>query len=350
VAIATAAVVAAATFATSLTHLISSPKQQGWTFDVVVGNLNDQNDQVAHDAPLLARNKYVAAYSAIATPPETPTIDGHDVGLVGVGKMKGKTEPLMLAGRFAHAADEVVLGRASLRALHKHLGDRVTISAGNQHVSARVTGIVLGLSAGSSFNGRLDQGAVMTLAGLKHLEPDAFVTVFFVSFAPHVDRGAALASLRHDFGSNMLQHVPAQDVENLARVDALPALLAALVALLAAATLAHNLFTSVHRRRRAFATLKALGFERGQVARSVLWQTAAITIAGVVVGVPLGVVLGRSAWRFAADEIGSVQPPVVPFGIVGACILGAVALAGLIAIAPATQAARTRAARVLRDE
>src|SRR5262249_34944470 len=111
VAIAMVAVVGTATFETSLDHLVSSPKQQGWTFDVVVGNLNDQNDQVARDAPLLTRNHDVAAFSAIATPPETPAIDGHNTGLVGVDEMQGNLEPRILAGRFARRPDEIVLGR-----------------------------------------------------------------------------------------------------------------------------------------------------------------------------------------------------------------------------------------------
>jgi predicted lysophospholipase L1 biosynthesis ABC-type transport system permease subunit len=209
---------------------------------------------------------------------------------------------------------------------------------------------VLGLSAGSAFNGRLDQGAVMTVAGLKRLEPDAFVTVFFVRFAPHVHRSSAIRSLRRAFGGNMLQHVPAQDAENLARVDALPALLAALIALLAAATLAHNLFTSVRRRRHDFAALKAMGFQRRQLARSVLWQTGALVIVGIGLGIPAGLLLGRAAWSFVADQIGSVQPPVIPFGIVGICAVGAMFVAALIAAAPATQAARTRAARELHNE
>jgi ABC-type antimicrobial peptide transport system permease subunit len=135
-----------------------------------------------------------------------------------------------------------------------------------------------------------------------------------------------------------------------ARWRLLPALLAALVVLLAAATLAHNLFTSVYRRRRAFATLKALGLQRSQIVRSVFWQTGALTICGIVLGVPAGMVVGRSAWRFVADQIGSVQPPVVPLGLVGASVAGAMLVGGIIAITPAVQAARTRAARILRDE
>ena len=84
---------AAATFGTSLAHLAASPRQQGWTFDVVVGNSNDQTDQVARDAPFLERNPYVGGFSAIASPPDTPTIDGHGVGLVASTRPRAASAP-----------------------------------------------------------------------------------------------------------------------------------------------------------------------------------------------------------------------------------------------------------------
>ena len=106
----------------------------------------------------------------------------------------------------------------------------------------------------------------MTLSGLKQLEPEAFVTLFFVSYKPDVDRRAAVASTRRDFGAAMLQHIPAVwDVAATSRVDELPGILAAPLALLAIATVMHNALYSVRRRRRVFATLKAIGFERGHL-------------------------------------------------------------------------------------
>jgi hypothetical protein len=350
VALATAAAVGAVTFRTSLDHLVASPRQQGWTFDVIVGNTNDQTDQTARDAPKLAHDHDVSDFAAIALPPETPTIDGHSIGLAGVGELRGSVEPLMLAGRFARAPDEIVMGRASLAALHKHLGDPVTIDAGARRLVARIVGVALMLSAGSDFNSRLDEGAVIPLSGLKQLEPDAFVTVFFVRFARGVDHTAAVAGIRRDFGRDMLQRIPAQDIENLARVDLLPGLVAALVAFLALVTLAHNLFASVARRRHTFATLKAIGFDRRQLAGSVYWQTAAITGIGVAIGIPAGLLLGRALWRYVADQIGSIQQPVAPLVAIGACAVAVIATAALIATSPALQAARTRAAVALRDE
>ena len=81
VAIAATGVVAAATFAASLDQLAATPRQQGWNFDVVVGNRNAQTDQETHGASLLDRNPYVAGFSALAAPAETPTINGVSVGL-----------------------------------------------------------------------------------------------------------------------------------------------------------------------------------------------------------------------------------------------------------------------------
>jgi hypothetical protein len=350
IALATASVAAAAIFGTSLAHLVADPKQQGWNFDVIVGNPNDQNDQTARDAPVLANNPYIGGFSSVASPPETPTIDGHSVGLTGIEQRKGDVAPVILQGRFVRTPDEIVLGRRSLRALGKHIGDRVTVVAGSRRVSLQITGVMLSLSAGSVFNGRLDEGAVVTLAGLKRLEPQAFVTFFVVRFAPGADWRAALASVQRDFGPILLQHVPAPDVQNLVRVDALPALLAALIVLLAIATLTHNLVASVRRRRHELAILKAVGFTRAELATSVLWQTWALALVGVAVGIPAGILLGNRMWKFVAAQIGSVQQPAVPLGAIVLTVAVTALVATAVALVPCILAARVDPPTALRQE
>src|SRR5439155_25018842 len=131
---------------------------------------------------------------------------------------------------------------------------------------------MLNTSAGDVFTSRLDEGGAVTFAGLRRIQPDAFVALIVVRYAPGVDRAAALARLQHDFGPNVLQRLPARDVENLVRVDNLPWLLAALLTVLAAVTLVHTLTASVRRRNHEIAILKALGFELRQLVASVLWQ------------------------------------------------------------------------------
>jgi hypothetical protein len=339
IALAVAGVAAAATFGASLGHLADSPREQGWNFDVLVGNPNSQSDQEARAIPLLTHNPYVAGFSGLAQPPETPTIDGHSVGLVGVDERKGSLGPVMLEGRFPARPDEIALGRRSLHTLAKRVGDHVDVVAGPRRMSMHITGVFIATSAGDLLSGRLDEGAAATLDGLRRLEPDAIVTIFAVRYTPGEDRRLAFARLQHDFGTLVLQHIPAQDVENLVRVDALPSLLAALLILLAVATLVATLLASVRRRRHELTILKAIGFERGQLAASIMWQTWAITLIGVAVGIPAGIVAGRSAWRFVADQIGAVQPAVAPIGTIASIVAAAAVVATVVALVPAWLAA-----------
>jgi hypothetical protein len=67
-------------------------------------------------------------------------------------------------------------------------------------------------------------------------------------------------------------------------------------------------------------------------------------------GVPLGIAAGRWAWTLFADGLGVVAVPRVPGVAVGMVVVVALAVANLVAAAPADVAARTRPARVLRSE
>jgi predicted lysophospholipase L1 biosynthesis ABC-type transport system permease subunit len=256
----------------------------------------------------------------------------------------------MLEGAAPQSPDEIAFGRATLRALHKRVGDRVEVVAGGHRRSMRITGVMLGLSAGSTFDGKLDEGATVTLSGLERLEPGVFVTQCLVRFAPGADKTAAIARLQREFPREVLQHVNAQDVANLQRVNALPGLLAALLTVLAAATLANVMIGSVRRRRGDFAVLKAVGFLRAQLAGAVVWQTWTLAAIGLAFGIPIGIIAGRSLWQYVADQIGSVQTPVVPPGALAIAIVATAVLATGVAVIPAWLAARTRSARALRME
>jgi ABC-type antimicrobial peptide transport system permease subunit len=350
VTIAAAGVVAAATFGASLDKLAATPRQQGWNFDVVVGNSNAQADQEARGVALLARNPYVAGFSALASPPETPTINGVSVGLAGVDARKGRLEPVMLDGRVPQSPNEIVLARATMRRSHVRIGDVVSVVAGARHASFRITGVMLAISAGSFFSGRLDEGGGVTLQGLRRVEPSAIVTMFLVDYARDADPNVALARLQHDFGSNVLQRIPARDVENLVRVDTLPLLLATLLAGLAITTLVYTLTSSVGRRNRELAVLKSLGFQRSQLAASVMWQTWTLAFIGFMVGLPLGVIIGRAAWSAVAGNIGSVQPPVVPADVIAVLVALSALAVTLVAFVPAWLATRVKPATALRAD
>src|SRR5207244_12260984 len=129
---------------------------------------------------LLAHDPYVAGFSGVAQPPETPTIDGHSVGLVGVDERKGSLGPVMLEGRFPTRPDEIALGRRSLRALDKRVGDRVDVVAGPRRTSMVVTAGLVATSSGDVLNVRLVGGLAATLDCLCCLGPARLVMMFAV--------------------------------------------------------------------------------------------------------------------------------------------------------------------------
>jgi ABC-type lipoprotein release transport system permease subunit len=140
------------------------------------------------------------------------------------------------------------------------------------------------------------------------------------------------------------------DIVSYSRVRSTPLLLAAVLAMLAIATVAHALTTAVRRRRRDLALLKTLGFTRRQVSASVAWQATTFGIVALLIGVPLGIILGRWAWTTLADDLGTVAEPIVP---VLALLLGVpfvLLVANVVAFVPGRIAARLRPATVLRSE
>jgi ABC-type lipoprotein release transport system permease subunit len=126
--------------------------------------------------------------------------------------------------------------------------------------------------------------------------------------------------------------------------------IALVVVAAAAAALAHLLLTSVRRRRRDLAILKTLGFTRAQVFAAVAWQATTVAAIGALVGVPLGVAVGRFGWNLIARDLGVAADPVTPLGLSLLAFPIAVLLANAIAVLPARRAAGTLPALVLRAE
>ena len=88
-------------------------------------------------------------------------------------------------------------------------------------------------------------------------------------------------------------------------------MLGALLAFLAAATLAHTLLSSVRRRRHELAVLEALGFVRRQVWFTLMWETTTLVSLALLIGLPLGALIGRFAWGVFAVRLGAVSEPQV---------------------------------------
>jgi Mg/Co/Ni transporter MgtE len=73
-------------------------------------------------------------------------------------------------------------------------------------------------------------------------------------------------------------------------------------------------------------------------------------VVGVIVGVPLGIIMGRELWTVFARNINAVPDPTVPAVTVILVALGALVFANVVATIPGLIAARTPTALVLRAE
>ena len=133
-------------------------------------------------------------------------------------------------------------------------------------------------------------------------------------------------------------------------VAVLPLALSAFLAVLAVGAVGHALSIAVRRRRHELAVLRALGLTRWQSRLVIVTQATLLAVIGLAFGIPLGIALGRTLWRAAADLAPlAYQPPLAPWALL---LIGPLALlaANLLAAWPARRAARLRTAQILRTE
>jgi hypothetical protein len=333
-------VAGALSFNASLDHLLDTPHLYGWTWDALVGN-SYAADQAART---IAGRSWVAA-DATGTQADVD-VEGDRAAALAMDSVKGSILPAVTSGRAPQADDEILLGSQTDAAAH--LGQLVTVHVGDTAMRMRLVG--RGVLPVVSDTSRLGVGAWMRFAGLRGLiGQGAQYDTLFVRF--NGDTAQGLAHLTALFGVNGVQTPQKPDqLIGFGDVPALPAILGGVLAVGAIATLGHAVLTSVRRRRRELAIFKTLGFVRGQVALTVAWQTSTIAAIAALVGIPLGVAVGRWAWTVFASQQGTVAEPVVPLWTVLLLLPAALLLANLVAAIPGRFAARTSPALVLRTE
>jgi ABC-type antimicrobial peptide transport system permease subunit len=140
------------------------------------------------------------------------------------------------------------------------------------------------------------------------------------------------------------------EIVNYRSMGTTPALLGAALAVGATTALTLTLIASVRRRRRELALLKTLGYARRQLAAVVAWHSSIAVGIGVIVGVPAGIIVGRSLWDLFARAIHVIPDPTVPALTIALIAVGALILANLVAAIPGLQAAHTRTALLLHAE
>jgi putative ABC transport system permease protein len=344
------AVVGAATFAASLARLVDSPERQGWVWDAVVGNYSSQ-ESADEGAAALAANPDVDRYAPYQW--STFTLDGESTVLAMFDPGDDDLVPVVLDGRAPQSADEIALGRGALDELDKALGDTVELAATGAPTSMRVVGEIVAPATISTAMD-LDSGGSMTFdaarAAFGDQAPTVFPSALLVRFRDDVDPDEGFARLREDFPGTVLGPMQPLDVHDLERVRSLPYLLAGLLGTIALVSVALTLAAATRRRRRDVAVLRSIGFARSQLRRLLAGESTTFLALALVVGIPIGVVAGRVAWRLAAGGLGSEVGPFVPLTAIVAATLALLVLVNAYGQWLAHLAGRRRPGEDLRTE
>jgi FtsX-like permease family len=364
-AIGIAAIVASLTFAGSLDHFVTTPRSYGWDFDAHVRGSETSEvsfDDVAPDLPTALDSADVRGWSVAYL--DQTTVGGQIVPVLAVKAGGGEpVNPTIVKGRAPSAADEVALGAATMRASGVGIGDRVIVGGGSTEFDVVGTVVLPGLHRyQASDQAALGSGALLTLDGFKRastvgrVEGTSSPSGLLVRVVPPAgerERARVQERLDEVIGKgNLVVDGPLRpsDVISYARVRGVPIVLAAVLAMLAAITVGHALVMAVRQRRIDLAVLHALGFTRRQIGRTVAWQASTVAILAAVIGIPLGLIVGRMAWSAVAHQLGIVDLLVVPVLGVALIVPVALLLANAMAAVPARRASALRMADALRAE
>jgi ABC-type lipoprotein release transport system permease subunit len=378
-----AVVAATLTFGSSLQTLVSQPRLYGWNWDYAVQS-SDGYGPVPNSAveSALSHNPAIAASSGVWF--ATMQLNGVEVPVL-LARPGAPVAPPIVNGHGLAAPNQIVLGEATLAQLHEHVGGTISMRYTSQlprraivlrivgvatmpaigvaealHTSMAIGAIVpddngrvtegLGSQAYPGCNGpnmlflrvRAGVGARQGVAAAQRVVTAANQVLSNEPSNSTSNCGGNVATLLS------VQH-PAQ-IANYRSMGTTPVVLAGGLALGAVFALGLALTASVRRRRRDLALLKTIGFTRRQLAAAIAWQSSIAAVVGIVVGLPLGVVLGRWLWTLFAGEIGAVPAPTVPVGWLAVAGVAAVALANVVAAFPGRSAARTQTGVLLREE
>jgi ABC-type lipoprotein release transport system permease subunit len=358
----TAIAVAAATivFATSLSQVVNDGRFYGSNFDLAIELADGTPDQAAIDGVIAA----AAADPAVdrvgeLTVAEVMVDDVQVTSLAFAGGAEGKPVlPTIAAGRAPERADEIALGSTTMRDLDVGIGDTVALTADGFEGDALVVGRVvlpgIGLYGGSDRTS-IGVGGLVSPDALG-LRTDATKSFTVVDLAPTADTIEGWAVFEERMVSVLgegwqLQSIARpSDVEGLARLRSLPVMLASLLVLVVGVTVMNAMVIAVRRRRRDIAILQSLGSTRGDVTAVGVWQGVTIGVVALLLGIPLGVVLGRWLWVRLANGFGTLAEPVVPLPGVAALVVVVLALAAISGLVPIRAGLRHQPATVLRDE
>jgi hypothetical protein len=346
-------VVAAFTFSAGVNDASAHPERFGQSHQLIafVGMDGEYFGPVDELLPVLANDPDVAAVNdariAVGEVSRVP---------VTLFTLEAPWEPVLTEGRAPDSPAEVALGPASAEAMGVTVGDVISMTGTAGVRELTVTGLAFVPEA--PHNDYVTGGWV-TAAGYDQLfDPDSEVSpafkfrIVFIALDPGAEPGVVAGRLTEALGMpELIYHSEEPSpIAELRQVRTMPVFLGAFLSLLALGAVGHALATAVRKRRHDVAVLRAVGLTRTQARVVVLTQATVLALIGLVVGIPLGVALGRTVWRYVADTTPlSYVPPAALLAVLLAIPVALLAANGLAAW-PGHRAATLRVGHVLRAE
>jgi len=346
----------------SLHHLTRDRTLSGATWDAAVapdhpGSDSWTDEDVARTRTLITDQPNVvttteSGWASVLVGPE------HRELMAQVFEDGGRIEPAIAAGRVPRVAGEIAMGDSAMKELGVGIGDTIELQGTSDResqgeaVKARIVGQSV-LASPIFFPGGAGDGLAMPFATARLMEGDIASTpgITLVKFEPGTDVVIASTQLSKDVPNEITFSSADRNLTGgIERVQTLPRALIVVLLLVCAAALIHLLVTSLRRRWRDVAILRTLGLTRRQVRQSLALHALGFTVVVLAVGVPLGLIAGRVAWRASADFLGVVPSVTMSPMTLLAVGIGVIVLGQLATIFPAWRVGHLRPANLLRAD
>lgn len=361
--IAVAALVGSLTFGASLSTLVDQPALYGWKWDAAISSANGYgNIELADAHGILDRDPAVASWWGVFF--GAASINGRGVPVLGVYP-SDPVELSLLHGRSIRTSAETVLGATTADQLHAAVGDIVSFSGSGSSIPLTVVGIATFPTIGKVHVAHTSLGVGAVVAhelvpgsdiGLTGTHGDFGPNVIFVHYRHGVNAAAELDQLRRTTrplgsfaGLDVLAVQRPAEIVNATAIGSAPILLGASLMIASMVSLTLAVGASARQRRRELAILRTLGFSSGQLVGSLSWQASGLVTVGLVVGIPVGVVVGRDLWGTFAGQLSVVSRPDVPVPLIAALIVSALMVANAAATLYGWGARRLKPGDVLRS-
>jgi ABC-type lipoprotein release transport system permease subunit len=283
-------------------------------------------------------------------------VDGRDATAWGL-----PSQPMMntrmVQGRWytdreaASGAPVAVLGRTIASSTGKDVGDRIRVQTGSGPVNLRV----IGISGNQANNGSAVFVPTVTLQRALG-SPGAVNSYWITTTSPDhavIDRTTTrledtLAARGHQVLTNVIYDSREQQVAANATLTTMITVLGLLIVAISMVALVNTITMAVLERTREIGMLRGVGARARDIRRIFATEGLVVAVAGWLAGVPLGYLMARAIGWTSGEAVGLEIAFVFPVGYVVLALVGTVALALIVMLAPVRRAVRFKPGEALR--